>query len=77
MPTSPPLYVSVLGPEGWQRFITFSGQQISVGGELCDVLLNDKGRVLVVGQKAVWSDAAASARNRGYQIEARPLEATL
>jgi hypothetical protein len=77
VPTSPPIYVSIRGPNGSQRFVTFSGQQIRVAGDLCDVLVDRQGRVLVVGRDTLWSDATAAARNGGYQVEARMLEATL
>jgi len=77
VPASPPLYVRISGPEGSQRFITFSGQQIRVNGEVCDVLVDHQGKVLVVGQERLWSDAKAAVKNGPYRIEARALEASL
>ena len=74
LPASPPLYLKICGPEGCQRFVTFSGQQISVNGEVCDVLSDHHGNVLVVGRQLAWSGSKASARSGQYQIEARALE---
>ena len=51
LPASPPLYLKICGPEGCQRFVTFSGQQIRVNGDVCDVLADHQGNVLVVGRQ--------------------------
>jgi hypothetical protein len=77
LPASPPLYLKICGPKGCQRFVTFSGQQIHVNGDVCDVLVDHLGKVLVVGQEKLWSDAKAALRSGSYQIEARALEAAL
>jgi hypothetical protein len=77
LPTSPPLYLKICGPKGCQRFVTFSGQQIRINGDVCDVLVDHGGNVLVVGQETLWSDAKAATRSGPYQIEARALEAAL
>ena len=77
LPASPPLYLKICGPKGCQRYVTFSGQQIHVNGDLCDVLVDHQGKVLVVGQETLWSDAKAAVRSGPYQIEARALEANL
>ena len=77
LPASPPLYLKICGPKGCQRFVTFSGQQIRVNGDVCDVLVDHQGNVLVVGRETLWSDAKAAARIGPYQIEARALETTL
>jgi hypothetical protein len=77
LPASPPLYLKICGPKGCQRFVTFSGQQIRVNGDVCDVLVDHRGNVLVVGQETLWSDAKATTRSGPYQIEARVLEAAL
>jgi hypothetical protein len=77
LPASPPLYLKVCGPKGCQRFVTFSGQQIPVNGDVCDVLVDRQGHVLVVGRETLWSDAKGAARSGPYQVEARALEATL
>jgi len=74
LPVSPPLYLKICGPNGCQRVITFSGQQVHVNGEVCDVLTDSQGNVLVVGRQLVWSGAQAASRSGQYQIEARMLE---
>ena len=77
LPASPPLYLKISGPKGCQRFVTFSGQQIQVNGDVCDVLSDHQGNVLVVGRQLLWSGTKASAGGGQYQIEARALESTL
>jgi hypothetical protein len=74
LPASPPLYLKIRGPKGCQRFVTFSGQQIRINGDVCDVLADGRGDVLVVGRQLLWSGSRAGARQGPYQIEARALE---
>ena len=76
LPASPPLYVKICGPGGCQRFVTFSGQQIHVNGDVCDVLSDHQGNVLLVGRQLLWSGSKAGAGSGKYQIEARTLEST-
>jgi hypothetical protein len=75
--TTSPLYLRIRGPKGFQDFVTFSGQQIRFNGEVCEVLLDHQGNVMLVGQQWVWSAAQTAAENARYQIAARPLERTL
>ena len=77
VPASPPLYLKICGPKGCQRFVTFSGQQIGLNGDVFDVLANGRGDVLVVGRRSVWSSSRAGASSGGYQMEAMALESTL
>jgi hypothetical protein len=74
IPASPPLYLKICGPKGCQRFVTFSGQQIRVNGDVCEVLADGRGDVLVVGRQLVWSGSKGVASSGGYQLEARALE---
>jgi hypothetical protein len=74
LPASPALYLKICGPNGCQRFVTFSGQQIRVNGDVCDVLADHQGNVLLVGRQLLWSGATGNARSGQYQIEARALE---
>ena len=76
VPASMPLYIKVCGPNGCRRFVTFSGQQIRVNGDLCDVLLDRQGNILVVGQQLAWSSSNPAGKAGTYQIEARPLGTT-
>lgn len=73
VPKSPPLYLKVCGPRGCQQFVTFSGQQILVNGDNCDVLFDVAGNVLLVGRKLVWSSASPTHNVEKYRIEARAL----
>lgn len=75
VPASPPLYIRVSGPKGCQRFVTFSGQQIQINGDVLDVLVDRRGDVLLVGAQWVWSSSQPAAPASGYRIEARPLSA--
>jgi len=77
VPTSSPLYLRICGPKGCQNYVTFSGQQIRLNGETCEVLLDHHGNVLLVGQRWIFSTAQASAKHARYQVAAQPLEMTL
>jgi hypothetical protein len=74
VPKSPPLYLKICGPRGCQSFVTFSGQQIRVNGDVCDVLADGRGEVLVIGRQLLWSGGKAIAASGGYQVEARALQ---
>lgn len=76
VPPSPPLYIEITGPKGCQRFVTFSGQQIRVNGDVCEVLQDRQGHILLVGRHLLWSGASPTTKSGPYQIEARPLETT-
>lgn len=70
VPNSTPLYLKVCGPKGCEGFVTFSGQQIQVNGENCEVLSNGKGKVLLVGNHHVWDETSPS---DAIRIQAKPL----
>lgn len=76
VPDSTPLYVKICGPRGCQQHVTFSGQQIRVNGEDCDVLTDAAGHVLIAGKELVWSSASPARSVGQYRIEARPLGAS-
>ncbi len=73
IPASSPLYLRVCGPKGCQSYVTFSGQQIRINGETCEVLLDHQDNVLLIGQDWVLSSAQAPAKRARYQVSARPL----
>ena len=73
VPASSPLYLRVCGPKGCQSYVTFSGQQIRINGETCDVLSDHQDNVLLIGQDWVLSTAQAPAKHARYQVSARPL----
>jgi hypothetical protein len=77
LPTSDPIFLRICQRRGCQKFITFSGQQIDVNGEKCDVLADAKGNVIITGQKLAWSSADRTRRNSSYQIQAHLLEGAL
>src|SRR2546427_564527 len=76
VPASPPLYLKICGPYGCQRFVTFSGQQIRIDGDTCDVLVDRRGNIIVIGEQFLWAGSLTSARPSLYQIEAKPLQGT-
>jgi hypothetical protein len=76
VPASPPVYLKITGPRGSVRFVTFSGQQIRVDGEVFDVLVDRQGAVLVVGAQWAWSSAEPAAKAGRFRVEARPLPLT-
>jgi len=76
VPASPPVYVKVCGPKGCQWFVTFSGQQIRVNGDVFEVLVDRQGDVLLMGRQWVWSSSEPAGKSSPYRIEARPLPAT-
>ena len=73
VPASPPLYVTITGVKDVHRFVTFSGQRISVNGDSFEVLVDRQGDVLLVGQQSVWSSSEPGNKAGPYRIEARPL----
>ncbi len=73
VPRSTPLYLKIRGPHGTQEVVTFSGQQIRVNGDVCDVLVDGAGAVMLVGQKLLWSSAPAIREPGSYRIEAKIL----
>jgi len=76
VPRSPPLYLRICGPAGCQRFVTFSGQQIRVNGQACEVLVDRQGQIMLVGPKLFWSGSDPMAKGDRYQIEAATLAKT-
>ncbi len=76
VPVSAALYLRISGPNGCRRVVTFSGQRIRVNGDLCDVLMDHEGNVLLVGPQFVWSSGNTDNKTGGYQIEARVLRTT-
>jgi hypothetical protein len=77
VPVSTPLWLNIRGKTVSQNVLTFSGQQIPVNGEVCEVLTDSEGHVLLLGERLVWSSAQPGAGQRGYRIQAQPLEKVL
>jgi hypothetical protein len=55
VPESPPLYVRVCRGQKCSSFVTFSGQQLQIGGEQMTVLADGRGDVMLVGNNFFWS----------------------
>lgn len=70
VPESAPLYLKVCGPKGCEGFVTFSGQNIRVNGEDCEVLADAQGKVMLVGNHQVWLQGRSGG---ALSVEARLL----
>jgi hypothetical protein len=57
IPSSAPLLLRIQDAQGYHNYVTFSGQQVCVNGEACDVLVDHLNNVLLVGRDQVWSSA--------------------
>jgi hypothetical protein len=68
-----PVMLRICVKEGCQRVITFSGQQVRVNGEACDVLVDARGNIIVAGQSFVWSNTIASRGKGNMSITAQTL----
>ena len=55
VPKGPAVFLKICGPKGCESFVTFSGQEISVNGEKCEVLANGNGQVVLMGSHEVWT----------------------
>ena len=75
IPESTPLLLSVCKGRVCQRIITFSGQNVNIDGQSCEVLADGKGHILLVGPRFVWSSAEPTSRGP-YRIHAEPLAAS-
>jgi hypothetical protein len=76
VPKSPPLYLKICGPHGCQEIVTFSGQQVRVNGDLCDVLTDAAGNVMLAGNHMFWSSQLVGTKAGRYRIKARTMEAS-
>lgn len=72
LPDAPPLLVRQCLAAGCRTAITFSGQQVQLGGELLEVLADARGNILVTGRSVVWPQAPGS-----LKLTARRLDSTL
>lgn len=69
VPQSTPIYLKVCDGKNCQSILTFSGQQVPIKGELCDVLVDVKQNVLVVGEQQFWPGGMPN----NTHVEARTL----
>jgi len=77
VPNSNPIFLTICQAKYCQKFITFSGQQIQVNAEKCDVLADAHGNVILAGQKLIWNSASTETAGPGYRIQAQLLERSL
>ena len=56
LPSSPPVLLTVCAnSQPCREIITFSGQQVRVDGQSCEVLTDGSGNILLIGDRFVWS----------------------
>ena len=72
VPGEPALYLKVCDSKMCETIITFSGQQIPLHGDLCDILEDGSHKILVVGQRTYWTASKQSSPD-GQHFEARTL----
>ena len=77
VPTSQPLVLKVTISGQTQHIITFSGQQVRLNGESCEVMTDANGNVILVGKGWCWSSQDARKKVGHYKFEAQPLETAL
>lgn len=71
--SSPPLFLKLCVRNGCQEIITFSGQQVRVNGDTCDVLLDGAGNVILAGNRTFWSSADRRSQSGRMRITAERL----
>ena len=73
LPNSTPLWVQFRQGGQTSSFVTFSGQQVEVAGQKLTVLAGGQDRVLVIGDRFVWSTEERQSAPGQFQVEAKPL----
>jgi hypothetical protein len=77
VPDSTPLLINVCKGAHCRTFITFSGQQIEVDGEVFEVLSGARGEIILVGQHAIWSSEGPARMAGNIRVRAASLEEML
>jgi hypothetical protein len=73
VPPSPPLWVRFCHAGRCATLVTFSGQEVQVGGQKFTVLSTPANAVLLVGDHFVWSSVDQGLNLDDFQIQAHPL----
>ena len=73
VPSSPPLWIEFDERGRRHAAVTFSGQELQIGGERVEVLANPQGQVTLVGDGVFWSSAEPASMHPTMQIQARAL----
>lgn len=76
MPDSAALYLKICGAGDCREIVTFSGGQVPVDGESCEVLVSGSGSILLVGPNIHWSSSEPTKRAGRYRIVGRAVEAS-
>ena len=72
-----PVFMKICGPQGCQAVVTFSGQQIKIGGKPVDVLVGPRGEVILAGPDSLWSSNQKANQIGEYRIKAEALHTSL
>jgi len=72
IPASAPLYIRVTDGRHISSYLTFSGQEITLAGQLVTVLADPRGGVILTGDHFLWSDTERVSAGR-LKIQARTL----
>jgi hypothetical protein len=73
VPASTPLYVRVCDRKHCQSFVTFSGQEIRVAGQMVSVLSDPQGKMILMGEDFIWSNKDQVHSDARLEIEAKNL----
>ena len=73
VPASPPLYVRICEGKHCVSLVTFSGQEIQVGGQKMTVLSDAQDGIILMGNDFAWSSREPSYAKNDLKIEAEPL----
>ena len=73
VPSSTPLWIKICDGENCRAVVTFSGQELQTAAGRAEVLIDDGGNVMLVGDRIVWSSAHPEKGTGGLRIQARAL----
>jgi hypothetical protein len=73
VPASAPLWVKVCDGKNCSAIVTFSGQDIKVGGQAVTVLADAQGKIILAGDNFLWSNGEPLVAGNHLKIEARTL----
>jgi len=73
MPVSTPLWIKVCDGKRCAAMVTFSGQDVHIGGRDITVLADAKGKIILASDKFLWSNGQALVGEGKLRIEAKTL----
>jgi hypothetical protein len=74
VPASTPIYVRLCDGEHCSSLVTFSGQDVQIGGQEITVLSDATGGIILEGNRFAWSSSSRSPAQSHLKIEAKNLE---